>query len=134
MQIGLATEKVAHYAKKLFDMEVETKSGVRYIRVGNGKLEPEPTIKLRACRRDAILEVFGAGVDRGFSNSPIWQREENEVHEHTDGVSMSMSNRAEEGGIITLYLAAWDATVTKKTLWPILNICFLLFYYLAFFE
>lgn len=36
--------------------------------------------------------MFGAGMDLAFSSVPIYLREEQEVCEYTDGVSMTMSN------------------------------------------
>ncbi|KAI0187375.1 hypothetical protein F4808DRAFT_85863 [Astrocystis sublimbata] len=82
MEIGISKEKVAAYAKKLFDVEVEVKDGVRYVCYpGGSKIEPDPSIKLRACRRDMISTVFGAEVDIGFSSAPIYQREEREVRD-----------------------------------------------------
>ncbi|KAH7111046.1 hypothetical protein B0J11DRAFT_198741 [Dendryphion nanum] len=118
MEIGIVKEKVAHYAKKLFSVEVEVKDGVRYIRYpGGGKVEPDPSIKLRACLRDTIPGVFGADVDLGFSSAPIYQREEKEVRDHTDGISMAISNRENEGGKITLFLGEWHAFIIKKKLY-----------------
>jgi hypothetical protein len=110
MEIGVAKEKVPLYARKLFNVDVETKDGVRYIHFqGGGKIEPDPCIKLRACRRDAITDIFGAEVDLAFSASPIYQREKREVRVYTDGVSMTISNREEEAGRITLFLGEWHA-------------------------
>ncbi|KAH8704293.1 hypothetical protein GQ44DRAFT_716923 [Phaeosphaeriaceae sp. PMI808] len=118
MEIGIAKEKIAHYAKILFNVEVEAKDGVRYIRYpGGGKIEPDPWIKLRACQRDAISDVFGAEVDLGFSSAPIYQREEREARGRTDGVSMTISNREKEGGKITLFMGEWHAFNIKKKLY-----------------
>ncbi|KAI0435569.1 hypothetical protein F4803DRAFT_309017 [Xylaria telfairii] len=118
MEIGISKEKVAAYAKKLFDVEVEVKDGVRYVRYpGGSKIEPDPSIKLRACRRDMISNVFGAEVDIGFSSAPIYQREEKEVRDQTDGVSMTISNQEREGAKITLFLGEWHAFNLKKKLY-----------------
>ena len=117
MEIGIVKEKVAYYAKKLFDVEVESKDGVRYLRYpGGGKVEPDSSIKLRACQRDVIPYVFGTDVDHGFSSAPIYQREEREVRERTDGVSMTITNRVDEDGLITLYLGEWHAFSIKDRL------------------
>ncbi|KAF2258882.1 hypothetical protein CC78DRAFT_537458 [Lojkania enalia] len=49
--IGIAKEKVPFYTKKLFNVEVETKDRVRHLLYqGGGKIEPDPCIKLQACR------------------------------------------------------------------------------------
>ncbi|KAI0907698.1 hypothetical protein F4823DRAFT_641102 [Ustulina deusta] len=105
IEIGISKKKVAAYAKKLFDVEVEVKDGVRYVRYpGSSKIEPDPSIKLRACRRNMISTVFGAKVDIGFSSAPIYQREEREVRDQTDSVSITISNQETEGAKITLFL------------------------------
>ena len=118
MEIAIAPEKVAGYAKKLFDVEVEAKDGVRYVRCPLGsKIEPDPSIKLRACRRDVILEEFGSEIHRGFSTAPIYKREKDEMRAYTDGVSMAISNRAKDGAKITVFLGEWSASEIKKKLY-----------------
>ncbi|RMZ87181.1 hypothetical protein DV736_g5593, partial [Chaetothyriales sp. CBS 134916] len=118
MEIGITKEKIAHYAKILFNVEVEAKDGVRYIRYpGGGKIEPDAWIKLRACQRDTISGVFGPEVDLGFSSAPIYQREEREARDRTDGVSMAISNQEKEGGKITLSMGEFHAFDIKKKLY-----------------
>ncbi|KAF2257940.1 hypothetical protein CC78DRAFT_527107 [Lojkania enalia] len=118
MEIGIAKEKVPFYAKKLFNVEVETKDGVRHLLYqGGGKIEPDPCIKLRACRRDVLSGVFGLDVSIAFLAAPICQREKREVRAHTDGVSMTISNQETDGGRITLFLGAWHAFNIKEKLY-----------------
>ena len=118
MEIGIVKEKVAFHARQLFDMEVEGKDGVRYLRFPGGiKIEPDPCIKLRACQRDAIADVFGVDVNHGLLASPIYQFEEREVRANTDCVSMTISNQEREGGILTLFLGEWHAMRIKKRLY-----------------
>lgn len=118
MEIGIAKEKVATYAKTLFDVQVEVKDGVRYIRYpGGSKVEPDPSIKLRACRREQISHVFGAEMDLAFSSAPIYLREEQEVREYTDGVSMTISNQEKESGKLNLFLGEWHAFNIKQKLY-----------------
>jgi hypothetical protein len=118
MEVGIAKEKVPLYAKKLFNVEVEAKDGVRYIRgVGGSKIEPQPSIKLRGCPRDVVLVVFGDVMDQGISSGPICQREDKEARDHTDGVSMTITNQEIEAGKITLFLGEWHAYNIKKTLY-----------------
>lgn len=118
IEIGIVPEKVAGYAKKLFDVEVEAKDGVRYVRYpSGGKIEPDPWIKLRACRRGVISEEFGGEIDLGFSSAPIYQREEKEMRAYTDGVSMAISNREKDGAKITVFLGEWYAFEIKTKLY-----------------
>jgi hypothetical protein len=118
MEIGIAKEKVPFYAKRLFDIEVETKDGVRYIRGPHGsKIEPQPSIKLRGCPQDAISGVFGNTLSAGISSGPIYQREVKEARDHTDGVSMTITNKGVEAGKITLFLGEWYAYTIKKELY-----------------
>ncbi|KAK4206029.1 hypothetical protein QBC37DRAFT_435521 [Rhypophila decipiens] len=53
MEIEITQEKVVGYALELFNVKVEDIHGVRSVRYpGGGKIEPDPSIKLRGCRRD----------------------------------------------------------------------------------
>ncbi|RYP59464.1 hypothetical protein DL771_010891 [Monosporascus sp. 5C6A] len=118
MIIEITEEKVAWYALRLFDVQVEVKDGVRFLRYpGGGKVQPDPSIRLQACRRDIITCTFGAETDRAISASPICQREEKEERDRTDGVSMTISNQAMEGAKITVYLGEWRAANLKKKLY-----------------
>jgi len=118
MEIGIGKEKVAFYAKKLFGVEVESKDGLRFLRYQGGiKIEPDPCIKLRACRRDVIAGVFGADVNHGISTSPIQEREMKELRANTDGISMTISHDEQEAGRITLFLGDWHANLIKERLY-----------------
>lgn len=120
MEIGIVKEKVPYYAKKLFNVELEAKDGVRYIRYpGCGKIEPDPSIKLRGCLLTEILAVFGFEVERGFANAPIYKREAKEVRDRTDGVSMTISNRNDEGSAINLFLGEWFAFEIRRKLYTL---------------
>lgn len=113
MEIGIAEEKVADLAFEYFGVRVEIKDGVRSVRCpGGGKIEPDPSIKLRACRQD-LSGMFRGDLYEAAYTSPIYQREKNEVRNRTDGVSMTISNQAKEGGKITVFLGEWRASTIK---------------------
>ncbi|CAH0046268.1 unnamed protein product [Clonostachys solani] len=98
MEIGIVKEKIAYYARKLCGVEVEVKDGVRYIRYPSGsKIEPDPSLKLRACQRDMIPVLLGHEINAGFSASPIYKREAEEVRDDTDGVSITIPSQEKEG-------------------------------------
>jgi hypothetical protein len=110
MEIGIAKEKVALYAKKLFNAEVEAKDGVRYFcGPGGWKIEPNPSVKLRGCSRDVISVIFGGTVATAISQCPIYDREEKEARDQTDAVSMAITNKDCEAGRITLFLGEYYA-------------------------
>ncbi|KAJ9137591.1 hypothetical protein NKR19_g8170 [Coniochaeta hoffmannii] len=119
MDIGIAKEKVAYYAKKLCEVDIEIIDELRYIRYPNGsKIEPDPSIKLRAIRPDAILEIFGKEIFDGFSSAPIRRHEEEQARDRTDGASMTISNRDRECGKITLYIGDYHAFRLRDALYP----------------
>ncbi|KAF4979445.1 hypothetical protein FDECE_18053 [Fusarium decemcellulare] len=114
MEIGIAANKVAHLAFEYFEAKVEPIDGVRLVCLpGGGKYEPDPSMKLRACRHEFFNMLRGDLYD-GVRESPIYQREERELRDRTDGVSMTISNRANECGKITLYLGEWRASRIKN--------------------
>lgn len=114
MEIGIAREKVADLAFQYFGVKLEDKDGVRSISYpGGGKIEPDPSIKLRACQRD-LSGIFRGVLYEGAHTSPIYQREKIERRNRTDGVSMTISNRAKEGAKITVFLGEWRASEIKK--------------------
>lgn len=118
MEIGIAKEKVALYAKRLFDVDVEAKDGARYIRGPGGmKIEPNPSVQLRGCPRDIILGIFGSTVTTAISSCPICLREEKEARDKTDGVSMAMTHKDSEDGRLTLYLGEFAAYNIRKELY-----------------
>ncbi|KAK2474798.1 hypothetical protein H9L39_14758 [Fusarium oxysporum f. sp. albedinis] len=114
MEIGIAKEKVAELAFQYFGVKLEDKDGVRSICYpGGGKIEPDPSIKLRACHRD-LSGIFRGVLHEGAHTSPIYQREKVERRNRTDGVSMTISNQAKEGAKITVFLGEWRASAIKK--------------------
>lgn len=118
MIIGIVEQKVATYAKELFGVDVEVKDGVRYIHYpGGSKIEPDPTVKLRGCRREKIAGMLGDKIHIAFSKAPVYLREEKELRNLTDGLSMTIPNRADEGGFFTLFMGEFDAFHIKDQLY-----------------
>ncbi|KAL3587702.1 hypothetical protein FPOAC2_13600 [Fusarium poae] len=114
MEIGIAKEKVTDLAFQYFGVKLEIKDGVRSVCYpGGGKIEPDPSIKLRACQRD-LSGIFRGDLYEGAHTSPIYQREKIERRNRTDGVSMTISNQAKEGAKITVFLGEWRASAIKK--------------------
>lgn len=116
MVIGISTERVALYAKKLFNVDVEARDGVRYIRYACGiKIEPDPYIKLRGCGRAAIIDVFGAEMDLSFSAAPIYLREALEVRDKgRDWVSIRLL-QTDSRDLQRLTQKFWQNVVHKAT-------------------
>ncbi|KAF5017292.1 hypothetical protein F66182_10790 [Fusarium sp. NRRL 66182] len=113
MEIGIAQEKVAGLAFQYFGVKLEVKDGVRSVCYpSGGKIEPDPSIKLRACQRD-LSGLFRGDLYEGAQTSPIYQREKRERRNRTDGVSMTISNQAKEGAKITVFLGEWRASAIK---------------------
>jgi hypothetical protein len=118
MEIGIAKEKVALYAKKLFNAEVEAKDGVRYIcGPGGMKIAPNPSVILRGCSRDVISGIFGSTLATAISQCPIYDREEKEGRDQTDAVSMTITHQDCEAGRITVFLGEFDAYNFRQKLY-----------------
>jgi hypothetical protein len=118
MEIVIEKERVAFYAKKLFNTEVGAKDGVRHISGSRGvKIEPNPSLQLRGCSRDMISVVFGTEVANAISQGPIYRREEEEERDATHAVSMAITNKDSETGRITLYLGDFLAHTLKDKLY-----------------
>ncbi|KDN63202.1 hypothetical protein CSUB01_09935 [Colletotrichum sublineola] len=116
MEIGIAEEKVAEVAFEYFRVRVETKGGVRSVRMPGGcKIEPDPSITLRGCRRD-LTGLFRIEHDllQAVYTSPIYQLEEAKALNHTDGVSMAISGHARESAKLKVLLGEWCASTIKK--------------------
>ncbi|KAI0912493.1 hypothetical protein F4823DRAFT_622787 [Ustulina deusta] len=113
MEIRIAEEKVADLALEYFGVKLEIKDGVRSVRYpGGGKIEPDPSIRLRACRQD-LSGIFRGDLYEAVCTSPIYQREKIELRTRTDGVSMTISNQAREDGKLTVFLGEWRASTIK---------------------
>jgi hypothetical protein len=118
MEIAIEKEKVAFYAKKLFNTEVGAKDGVRHISGSRGvKIEPNPSLQLRGCPRDIISVVFGIEVAKAISQGPIYRREEEEERDETNAVSMAITNKDSETGRIILYLGDFLAYKLRDKLY-----------------
>jgi hypothetical protein len=91
-------------------VQVEARDEVRYIQLSDGrKFQPDPSIKLQGCQREKLLECFGNDMTLGLSGAPVSQREMREKRTLTDGVEMSISNRANEGADVIFFLGDFDA-------------------------
>ncbi|KAI0388295.1 hypothetical protein F5Y17DRAFT_242214 [Xylariaceae sp. FL0594] len=117
MEIRIAEEKVPDLAFEYFGVKLESKDGVRSVRYpGGGKIEPDPSIKLRACRQD-LSGIFQGDLYEAICTSPIYQREKSEMRTRTDGVSMTITNQAKEDGKLTVFLGEWRASTIKSKLY-----------------
>ncbi|KAH8755394.1 hypothetical protein F5883DRAFT_687053, partial [Diaporthe sp. PMI_573] len=114
MEIGITPEKVTEYALEYFNVKVEVKDGVRYVRYPGGAIiEPDTSVKLRVCTRD-FSRIFKGELYEAHRTSPIYQSEEKKKLSHSDGVSMSISNQAKEGGKMTVFMGIWRAVRIKE--------------------
>ncbi|EFQ36783.1 hypothetical protein CGRA01v4_05967 [Colletotrichum graminicola] len=116
MEIGITEEKVADLALEYFGVKVEIKDGVRSVRIPGGcKIEPDPSITLRGCRRD-LTGLFRIGRDllQAAYTSPIYQLEDAKGLNHTEGVSMAISGHAKESAKLKVFLGEWYASTVKK--------------------
>ncbi|KAM0074685.1 hypothetical protein ACKRZS_013263 [Fusarium odoratissimum] len=114
IEIGIVKEKVAMYASNLFNATVRENDGVRSLTLkGGSRVEPDPSTKLRGCRRD-LSDTFKGHLYEGFCLSPIYIREAKERRKLTDAVSMSISSRATDGATIVVYVTEWSASKIRE--------------------
>lgn len=118
LAVEIAQEKVASYAREFFDVEVECKDGVRFVRYPrSSKIEPDPSICIRGFLPEKLLRIFKDMEEcRAVYASPIYLREIAEVRERTDTVSMRLSNRAKDGATINVFLGEYRAAQIKERL------------------
>lgn len=118
MEIGIAEEKVANIALQYFGVMVEIKNGIRSVRFpGGGKIEPDPSLKLRDCQL-GFFNMFRGDLYNAACASPLYQRNKSELRTYTDSVSLGLSNQANEGGKIIIYLGEWMGLEILNRLYP----------------
>lgn len=120
MALHVKDEKVAHLARVLFDMNLETKDERRYVCIGDGRstIMPNPRFTLQGCRLDIIASTFGPELSRAIATCPVYQDDVKQWRGSTDCVSMVITHEAQEGAVIYVSLGLWEGTQIKTELYP----------------
>ena len=118
MSIRVAANRVQGLAKELFDANVETDGGLRYLLLPNGsQVLPNPNFSLRGCQHSACCAVFGRELSDGIVASPQCQDDIKQGRDYTDSVSMMISHSAYEGGTIFVTLGLKEGSVIRDKLY-----------------
>jgi hypothetical protein len=105
MSLEITSNKVERLASTLFGAAIESTDEYRYLIQPTGlRVIPCPDLVLRGCRRDVISEVFGHDVETAIKASPAYREEAEQGNPLTECVTMTVSNRAEDGAVINLSL------------------------------
>ena len=117
MSIEISANKVEHFAMQLFQAHVETTAGLRYLYLANGaKALPGPKLMLQGCRKDNLSFTFGSEICNAIITSPQYQSEVRQGLNCTESVSMQISDRAEEVGVVLLSLGLKEGTLIAQKL------------------
>ncbi len=100
MSLEVTEDKVQHLARELFNVRLEIKDRLRYLRSGRTKVMPNPKLTLTGCRHDVLSSTFGSETSGAIETSPKYQDEAIQWHDTTDCVSIVISASAQEGAVI----------------------------------
>ncbi|KAI1814521.1 hypothetical protein GGS20DRAFT_585415 [Poronia punctata] len=120
MEILIRPEKVGSVAANLFDIQVATCLGTRYIVHNAGvHIIPEPTIILQGAHLDIIETTLGSQVAAAISDSHLRQAEQqtDATTRRTRCVNMQINKDATQPCVLTLYLGAQTSIVFARTLY-----------------
>ncbi|RTE68242.1 hypothetical protein BHE90_017380 [Fusarium euwallaceae] len=68
-------------------------------------------------KRAADISMFRGELHDAARESPIYLREKDDLLDYTDGISLTLSSQAKEGGKITVFLGEWTALSIKARLY-----------------
>lgn len=118
MSLEIASNKARRYASILFGVELEIHGNFRYIILPNGtKINPCPEFILRGSRRSIIMEEFGADASKSLEACQSFKDEVDQGIQVTDCVTMTISNKVEDGAFINLYLDDKESLRLKEKLY-----------------
>lgn len=118
MALSVGGNKVQGLAKDLFEANVETNSGLRYVWLtGRTKIVPNPNYIIQGCRFEIIPVTFGAAIAEAIAASPRYQEDVRLGNDFTDSVSMVISHQADHGGIIYVSLGLWEGSSIRSKLY-----------------
>lgn len=106
------------FAMPLFRMKLRSANGQRAQVLPDGALSiHEGEITVRGCKREAILEVFGSGIDKAVKASAVYKDELARGEDLTDCVSMIIPSNSNEGVVFNLLLEEIWAIKFKDALY-----------------
>lgn len=110
---------MAYFAFKWFNVRIESRQGLRYIRFPNSPtvVTGASDMVLSGCRRDILATKFGLDVSKAIMQSPACLQEEHEEALGTSSVCIKLSNDAMEAGEVVLSLGFLMGTDIRMALY-----------------
>ncbi|KAI1158986.1 hypothetical protein F5B18DRAFT_638747 [Nemania serpens] len=118
--LDIHSRNIERFAERLFGVQLETDSGLRYIIRGNTQILPSPKAMIQGCKLDVIPLFFGPLLDQAVRESPIYAKDRMELSEYTRAVSMLVSHDANDVGVLVVHtnpcmcVKIWDMLYTAQ--------------------
>lgn len=117
LAVEIKPESVPSYVQEFFGVEVRIKDGVRLLQYpGGAQAEPDPSMTLRGFRPAKLSRIFQSEGCQAARGSPIFEREEGELQDISDVVSMTIPSRAVEWATVTVFLSDYRAAIIRTKL------------------
>lgn len=115
--VDIVPERALSYAQDFFGVTLDVKEGVRMMHLPDGAtVEPSPSITLRGFRKKMLPRIFQSEGCQAAQASPICQREQKDLRDRTNAVTMTISSRANDCATITVFLGKYEAAMIRKKL------------------
>ncbi|KAF3060436.1 hypothetical protein CFAM422_011324 [Trichoderma lentiforme] len=112
------THLADEFAMPLFGMKLRSVNGQRAQVLPTGALSISGAeLTVRGCEREAILEVFGSGIDKAVKATAVYKDELARGEDRTDCVSMIIPPNINEGVVFNLLLEEIWAIKFKDALY-----------------
>lgn len=116
--INIVANRVQRIAKQLFDIDVEISGADRYLTTTSGlRIIPSPDFVLRGALRSQLAEVLGSSWSTAIKSSPAYQEDERRGEPRAEVLSMTISHRALDPGVLNI-------TVDEKSAFRLKNMLF----------
>ena len=117
MSLEIKSHKVQHLAYVFFGVHIESNDTARYMLMPSGLVVmPEPELKLRGCKREMLLELFGPDVQKALIMSPAYKEEEEHGSHVTQTVTLAVSAKPYESAWLHLTLDEKEGIRVKSRL------------------
>lgn len=116
MSLRILSNKIENLAMVLFGIHVETEDGLRYL-LFNGRRVYGPELSFQGSSAQGMQEVLGKEVSEFIKVSPARKKELDHRIRLTKWVTMQMSNRPEDDGILNISMGLNEGYQIKERLW-----------------
>ncbi|KAI1841715.1 hypothetical protein JX266_012083 [Neoarthrinium moseri] len=117
LSMEIMEHKVERIARDLFEVDLETTDGLRYVcGPSGGRLLPNPHLTLQGCRYDVIPRIFGKKVFDAICGSLSYQKEVKQRLLRSSHVSMVISHKAKDGAQLFVSLGLREGSQIRDEL------------------